>query len=273
MLKVSRSGYYEWLKGGISKRKAENMMLMNEIDDIFQESKRTYGSPRVTEELHRRGLKASRPRVAKLMKNAGLRSKVRKKYKVTTDSNHKYPVAKNHLNRAFSPDRINKVWVSDITYIRTKQGWLYLTIVLDLFDRQIIGWALSKTMHTSKTIIPAWRMAISKRPITQELIFHSDRGIQYACSQFTNILQRYPLVKQSMSRKGNCWDNAVAESFFKTLKTEWVYHYKYSAIIEAELSVFEYIETWYNRRRLHSALGYLTPFEFEMKYYQTNNAA
>jgi len=272
-LKVTRSSYYKWLKGSISKRKAENTMLTNEIVKIFNNSKQTYGSPRITEELRRMDINVSRPRVAKLMKKAGCKSKVKKKYRVTTDSNHKYPIAENILNRNFKPNRINKAWVSDITYIRTRQGWMYLTIILDLFDRQIIGWALSKTMHTNKTIIPAWRMAISKRQITDELIFHSDRGVQYACNRFTNILRSHPLVKQSMSRRANCWDNAVAESFFKTLKTELIYHQKYNTISEAEISVFEYIETWYNRKRLHSSLGYLTPVEFELKYYQVNNAA
>lgn len=273
VLKVSRSSYYKWLKGGISKRKYENQILTNEITKIFHMSKQTYGSPRITMALAKQGFKASKPRVAKLMRLAGLKSKVRKKYRITTDSNHKYSVAENLLKREFNPDRINKVWVSDITYIRTKQGWLYLTIIMDLFDRQIIGWALSRTMHANKTIIPAWMMAISRRKISDELIFHSDRGVQYACNDFKNLLKRNTFVSQSMSRRANCWDNAVAESFFKTLKTECVYHQKYNTINEAELSVFEYIEIWYNKQRLHSALGYLTPYEYEMKYYQIKNVA
>lgn len=273
VLKVSRSSYYKWLKGGISKRKYENQILTNEITKIFHMSKQTYGSPRITMALAKQGFKASRPRVAKLMRLAGLKSKVRKKYRITTDSNHKYPIAKNLLKREFNPGKINKVWVSDITYIRTKQGWLYLTIIIDLFDRQIIGWALSRTMHSSKTIIPAWKMATSRRCITSELIFHSDRGVQYACNEFRKLLKGNLLISQSMSRKANCWDNAVAESFFKTLKTELIYHEKYNTISEAELSVFEYIEIWYNKQRLHSSLGYLTPHEYEMKYYQVKNVA
>lgn len=273
VVKVSRSSYYKWLKGGISKRKYENQILTNEITKIFHMSKQTYGSPRITMALAKQGFKASRPRVAKLMRLAGLKSKVRKKYRITTDSNHKYPVSKNLLKREFNPGRINKVWVSDITYIRTKQGWLYLTIIMDLFDRQIIGWALSRTMHANKTIIPAWMMAISRRKISDELIFHSDRGVQYACNEFRKLLKGNLLISQSMSRKANCWDNAVAESFFKTLKTELIYHEKYNTISEAELSVFEYIEIWYNKQRLHSSLGYLTPHEYEMKYYQVKNVA
>jgi len=270
---MSRSNYYKWLKGGISKRKYENQLLTIEISRIFKVSKQTYGSPRIAAELAIQGFKVSRVRVAKLMRAAGFRSKVKKKYRITTDSNHKYPVAENLLKRELNPERMNKVWVSDITYIRTKQGWLYLTIIMDLFDRQIIGWALSKTMHASKTVIPAWMMAVGRRGITDELIFHSDRGVQYACTQFSELLKRNTLVSQSMSRRANCWDNAVAESFFKTLKTECVYHQKHNTINEAELSVFEYVETWYNRRRLHSSLGYLTPYQFEIKYQQTKKVA
>ena len=273
VLEISRSSYYNWLTGGISSRKLNDNILMDKIKTIFNQSKQTYGSPRITVELERLGHKVSRPKVARLMNRLGLKSKVKKKYRITTDSNHKFPIAPNLVKRDFTPDRINKVWVSDITYIRTKQGWLYLTVIIDLFDRQVIGWSLSKTMHAKNTIIPAWRMAITKRKITEELIFHSDRGIQYACNQFTNILKNHPLVKQSMSRKANCWDNAVAESFFKTLKTELIYHDSYQTRYQAEIAVFEYIEVWYNRKRLHSSLGYVAPMEFELNYYQILNAA
>lgn len=251
----------------------KNLILVDLIKTIFEESKQTYGSPRITIELRKLGHHVSRPKVARLMKQEGLKSKVKRKYRVTTDSDHKFPVAPNLVKRNFTPDKINKVWVSDITYIHTKQGWLYLTIIIDLYDRQVIGWALSKTMHAVNTVIPAWRMAIGKRKITEELIFHSDRGVQYACNQFRNILKNHPLVKQSMSRKANCWDNAVAESFFKTIKTELIYHYRYNTYYEAEISVFEYIEVWYNRKRLHSALGYLTPIEYEFNYYKFLKAA
>jgi len=273
VLEVSRSGFYKWLKSGVSKRKIRNQMLLSEIREIFDVSKQTYGSPRITKELNRRGFKASKPLVAKLMRNAGIRSKVKRKYKITTDSNHKYPVAENLLKRNFNPTSLNKAWVSDITYIRTKQGWLYLTIILDLFDRQIIGWSLSKTMHAKYTIIPAWEMATRNRCLNSKLIFHSDRGIQYACNEFKTLLKKKTMVIQSMSRKGNCWDNAVAESFFKTLKTECVYHQKYKTIQAAKLSVFEYIEGWYNTRRLHSSLGYLTPKEFEYAFCKFKMAA
>jgi transposase InsO family protein len=273
VLKVSRSGYYKWLKGGISRRKLENRLLLSNIKEIFDSSRQTYGSPRISKALERIGIKASKVRVAKLMRTAGLKSKVRKKYRIATDSNHKYPIANDYLKRDFTPNYINKAWVSDITYIRTKQGWMYLTVIMDLFDRQIIGWSLSSTMRTKDTVIPAWRMAISKRRITSELIFHSDRGIQYACNEFKNVLKANVFVKQSMSRKANCWDNAVAESFFKTLKTECVYQQRYNTVKEAEISVFEYIEIWYNRKRLHSSLGYKTPAEYEAFFFYLKNVA
>lgn len=273
VLNVSKSSYYKWLNGGISERAKNDKILKKEIEDIFNMSKQTYGSPRITEELKRRGRVISKPKVAKIMRQLGLESKVKRKYKTTTDSNHKFPVAANIIKRNFKPERINQTWVSDITYIRTLQGWLYLTTVIDLFDRQVVGWSLSQTMYTADTVIPAWNMAVRKRKITQELIFHSDRGVQYACMEFTNLIAKHKLVKQSMSRKGNCWDNAVAESFFKTLKAELVYHYKYTTIQQAKVSVFEYIEGWYNTRRLHSSLGYMTPVEYEMNYYRILNAA
>jgi transposase InsO family protein len=197
-----------------------------------------------------------------MMRSDGLRSIIKKKYRVsTTDSNHNLPVAKNHLNRKFKVKRPGKVWVSDITYIRTNQGWLYLTIIMDLYDRKIIGWALSQTMSTIDTVMAAWRMALINRPISSELTFHSDRGVQYASIEFREALASR-LVRQSMSRKGNCWDNAVAESFFKILKSELIYHNRYFNRKHAKTEVFEFIEIWYNRKRRHSYLGYLTPEEF-----------
>ena len=180
VLDVSRSCYYRWYNGGISKRKKENQELSLIITEVFEESKRRYGSPRITEELRRRGVFVSRPRVAKLMRYNGLRSKVKKQYRVTTNSNHKLAISENLLNRNFNPTGLNQAWVSDITYIRTLEGWLYLTTIIDLYDRQVIGWSLSKTLFTKETIIPAWKMATSKRKINHQLIFHSDRGIQYA---------------------------------------------------------------------------------------------
>ena len=262
VLGVSRSGYYGWLKREPSKREVENRNLMEQIRNIHKKSKRTYGSPRITRELKEKNVYVSRPRIARLMRKAKIRGIAKKKFVATTDSKHNYSVAANLLNRSFTTSRQGDVWVSDITYIRTGGGWLYLTVIIDLWDRKVIGWSTSKTLKAQDTVIPAWRMAIASRPVTEKLIFHSDRGVQYACTEFKKQLFSNTLVIQSMSRKGDCWDNAVAESFFKTIKTEWIYRHKYATRKQAELSVFEYIETWYNTQRRHSSLNYLSPAEF-----------
>ena len=260
VLKVSTSGYYKWLCKKPSNRAIRNAMLTKEIRAIYWANKGRYGSPRIVKELNMNGFKVSKVLVAKLMKQECLRSIVRKKYKVTTDSSHKYPVVENVLNREFTVNAKNKVWVSDITYINTAQGWTYLTTIIDLLDRKVIGWALSKTMHTRQTSIAAFKMALINRPIKpdQSLIYHSDRGIQYACEEFVTEISKHKNITRSMSRKGNCWDNAVAESFFKTLKTELIYHNKYQTRQQAELSIFEYIETFYNIKRRHKQLNNLT---------------
>jgi transposase InsO family protein len=221
---------------------------------IYDNSKRTYGSPRIALALKGQGIQVSRNRVARVMKKEGLRSIIGKKFVVTTDSRHNYPVVENLLDRNFKVNGTGKVWVSDITYVRTSQGWLYLTVIIDLGDRKVIGWSLSSSLKTINTTVPAWIMAVRNRPITQELIFHSDRGIQYACNEFKNLLAGYRWVRRSMSRKGDCWDNAVAESFFKNLKVECVYQNRYRTRKEAAISIFEYIETWYNTGRIHSTL-------------------
>ena len=255
VFKISKSSYYHWLKNGPSKRWLENEELLVRINTIFEYSLKTYGSPRIKEELQAQGFQVSRPRVAKIMKAAGIRARIPRRFVVTTDSRHNYPVAPNILNREFAASRPGQVWVSDITYIKTNRGWLYLTVIIDLFDRKVVGWSMSKGMTAEETIIAAWRMAVNNRPINQELIFHSDRGVQYACTKFTNILNVNKWVQRSMSRKGNCWDNAVAESFFKTIKIESVYNETYQNHDHAKLSLFKWIETWYNRKRRHSALG------------------
>lgn len=262
VLGVSRSGYYAWLEREPSKREVENLNLMERIHKIHKKSKGTYGSPRITKELKENSVYVSRPRIARLMRKANIRSVVKKKFVATTHSKHNYPVAPNLLNRDFSASYKGHVWVSDITYIRTLEGWLYLTIIIDLWDRKVVGWSTSKTLKAYNTVIPAWLMATANRPISERLIFHSDRGVQYACTEFKNQLSAYPMVIQSMSRKGDCWDNAVAESFFKTIKTEWIYRHKYTTRKQAEISVFEYIETWYNTQRKHSYLNYLSPAEY-----------
>jgi putative transposase len=224
------------------------------IRSIYFKSRRSYGSPRIHLKLKQLGFRVSKNRVSAIMRKEGLRSVIRKKFVVTTDSRHNYPVVENLLNQNFMVSGPGQVWVSDITYIRTSQGWLYLTVIIDLWDRKVVGWSLSRSLKAVDTVIPAWIMAVKNRPITRELIFHSDRGIQYACNEFRKLLESYSLVERSMSRKGNCYDNAVAESFFRNLKMEWVYQKKYRSRMQAALSVFEYIESWYNTERIHAAL-------------------
>lgn len=262
---ISKSGYYDWLQREPSVRWQENEYLLTRITKIFALSGQSYGSPRITKELNKEGIKISRTRVARIMKSAGLFARRRRKFVPTTDSKHDYPIAPNVLNRQFKADRENQVWVSDLTYVRTDAGWLYLTVIIDLYDRKVIGWSMSEGLSASETIVLAWIMAITNRPITRELIFHSDRGVQYACEEFTKLLDKQNgLVIRSMSRKGNCWDNSVAESFFKTIKVEKIYNCHYSNRQQARLSIFEWIETWYNRHRRHSALHYMTIEEFEI---------
>lgn len=262
VFKVSRSGYYRWLNHKPSKRSLDREEIIRDIRKIHQGSKQRYGSPKITESLRELGWRVSRPRVARIMRSEGIKSIVMKKFRgTTTDSKHSYPVAENHLNRNFHADEKGQKWVSDITYIPTKQGWVYLTIIMDLYDRKIIGWALSSTMTTQATTLAAWKMAIGNRPPSQQLLFHSDRGVQYAAYAFTDKLKQYN-VKQSMSRKGNCWDNAVAENFFKILKSELVKQADFNSIFQAKMEIFEFIEIWYNRMRKHKYLDYQTPEQF-----------
>lgn len=275
VFKVSKSGYYNWLKLGPSKRWVYNQKLTSLICDIFEYSYKSYGAPRIQAELKEiYNQYVSRPRVARIMRANYLYARRKRTFRITTNSNHKYPIAPNILEQNFIVARSNQVWVSDITYIQTLQGWMYLTVIIDLFNRKVVGWSMSDNLTAEATIITAWSMATKNNKITEELIFHSDRGSQYASYTFTNIIKSYNgLVKQSMSRKGNCWDNAVAESFFKSLKVEWVYKHNYNKRSDAELSIFSWIETWYNKRRRHSSLGYKTINEFELKMYNQNVAA
>ncbi|MFS4457352.1 IS3 family transposase [Maribacter sp. 2304DJ31-5] len=274
IFKVGKSGYYHWLKRAPSKRWSENGSPTVAIRDIFNESFGSYGAPRARAELLKRGYNVSRPRVAGSMGANGSFAKRRRKFKVTTDSGHDYPLAPNILDRGFTVSAQNRVRVSDTTYIKTGEGWTYPTVIVDLFHRKVVGWSMGKTLETADTIIPAWKMAIRSNNITKELIFHSDRGSQYAGHDFANILKDHNgLVVRSMGRKGNCRDNAVAESFFKSLKVEWVYHQDYRLRSEEELSIFQWIETWYNRKRIHSTLDYRTIEEFENEMYNQKTAA
>lgn len=275
VMEVSTSGYYKWAKSIPSAQKQRRTMLVQQIKNVHLKSRCTYGSPRITQELRSNSIRVSQPLVAKLMRENNIRSVVKKKFKATTDSSHGYAVVENKLMRNFAVRRQNQVWVSDITYIETKEGWAYLTVVIDLFDRKVIGWSLSKRMYASQTSIPALRMALLNRPLDpmRPLLFHSDRGIQYACTEFVKVIARSKNIERSMSRKGNCWDNAVAESFFKSLKVECVYQNRYDSRQSADLSVFEYIEGWYNTNRRHKHLNNQTIKEFNQSINNLKNAA
>jgi len=266
VLNVSRSGFYEWRRRPRSSREIENARFDVEIRAIYEASKRRYGSVKITRELKKRGKKYSRNRVANRMRKMDIASKVRKKFKATTNSKHNYPVAPNLLNRNFTTSAANGVWVSDITYIWTKSGWMYLTVFIDLFSRLVTGWSVSSSLG-HEMVTEALQRAIWRRKPPKGLMIHSDRGVQYACDGFRNKLKKHGFV-QSMSRKGDCWDNAVAESFFKTLKTELIYHIDFSNIHQVEQEIFEYIELFYNRGRLHATLGYKTPDDFEQLEYK-----
>ncbi len=256
---VSRGGYYSWLRRPESKRDIENRNLKTEIRSIHAASQKRYGSPKIYEELKDRSIRCSLKRVSRLMREDGLYAKTTKKFKATTNSRHSRPVAGNILERRFNQDAPNKAWVSDITYIPTREGWLYLSTIIDLYSRNVIGWGMKERM-TTQLVTDAFNMALMKR--TPPLIHHSDRGSQYASEEFQNLLRNHG-VQCSMSGKGNCYDNAVAESFFGTLKKELVYFEDYKTRDEAKRSIFEYIEIFYNRKRRHSSLGYKSPVEFE----------
>jgi len=262
VLGVSRSGYYSWAGRTPSERSRQNKKLSKAIKKTWENSYKLYGSPRIHEALLRDGWQASRSRIARLMRAEGIASQIRPKWIQTTDSSHHWPVADNLLDRNFDPNELGVALVGDITYILTKQGWVYLTTVMDLGDRQIIGWSLSKTMHAQDTSLAALKMALARRKLSAGALFHSDRGVQYACGEFTRLLKSRRIT-QSMSRKGNCWDNAPAESFFKTLKTEMPMPKAFESYQQLRTAVFSFIELWYNRKRLHSSLGYKTPAEAE----------
>lgn len=261
ILDVSRSGYYNWSKRSLSQREQENNILKQKIAQIYWQSRGTYGSPRIHKQLSKEGIKCSKKRVERLMREQGLKARQKRKFKNTTDSNHDLPIKRNILNRQFKVSQPNKVWVSDITYIYTKEGWLYLAIIIDLYGRKVVGWSMNERI-TKELVLEALEMAINRRKPARGLIFHSDRGSQYASHEFQRMLWEHGFIS-SMSRKGNCWDNAVSESFFSTLKTELIYQNQYESRGEAKRDIFQYIEIFYNRFRLHSALGYKSPEEYE----------
>jgi putative transposase len=262
VLEVHRSGYYKWRKRGVTEREQRRVDLLSRIKEIFfDESRQTYGSPRIYNQLQQEGWKVNHKTVERLMKENGISPQRRRRYKSTTDSKHPLPVNDNVLNREFSADRPNEAWVSDITYVETHEGWLYLAAFIDLYSRKVVGWSMSKSLD-AEVVVNAYQMALNNRG-THPLVVHSDRGCQYASALFRKILSDHCI--QSMSRKGNCWDNAVSESFWKTLKSELVYHHSFRTRDEARTAIFEYVEIFYNKRRSHSSLGYLSPEEFELK--------
>jgi len=263
VLNVSRSGYYSWIRDGGGIRQRENERLLVNIRAAYVRGRGTYGSPRVTAELRANGIPCGRNRVARLMQSNGIKAKTKRRFKATTKSRHDFLVADNVLNQRFSVAAANKVWVSDITFIWTREGWLYLAAILDIFNRQIVGWSMGDTL-SHEILAEALHKALMQRKPDTGVMFHSDRGTQYASYAFRELMERHGFV-QSMSSSGNCYDNALMESFFHTLKTELTYFEKYQTRQEARGSVFEYIEVFYNRVRRHSSLDYCSPVEFERR--------
>jgi putative transposase len=272
-LGVTRAGYYAWERRreapptGRARRRDE---LAREIREVYADSRGTYGSPRVYHQLRAQGVEVCENTVAKLMREEGIRSVVRRRFKVrTTDSAHGHPVAPNLLGRDFAAEAPDRKWAADLTYVATDQGWLYLAVVLDLCSRRVVGWAMADHLR-AQLCTDALDMALERRRPGQGLVHHgstelaevSDRGVQYACGEYRDLLRSHG-IECSMSRRGDCYDNAAAESFFKTLKAELVYHEHYATREQARRSIFEYVEVFYNRRRLHSSLGYVSPERFE----------
>jgi len=264
VLGVSRSGYYAWHHRLPSESQRTNEQLALQIAEIHQQSHQTYGSPRIVKALRQQGFCCNRKRVVRLMQLHHIRAKTKRRFKVTTHTDHLLPVANDLVQQNFAVSAPNRVWTSDITYLWTREGWVYLAVILDLYARCIVGWELSSRL-TADLVTLALQRAVDWRQPEPGLILHSDRGSQYASQEVQMLLEHYT-IRQSMSAKGNCYDNAVTESFFHTLKTEHTFFQRYESRQEARSSIFEYIEVFYNRQRLHSTNGYLSPFEFEKLY-------
>lgn len=265
-LKLTRSSYYSWNSnaGKRANKIKRNQVLLNSIKAVHASSKKRYGSPKITKTLNKNNVKCSQKAVSKLMSKNNIRSIVNKKFKATTNSKHNLPVFDNILNRQFMVSSPNFAWVSDITYISTSEGWLYLATVIDLYSNQVIGHAMSDRM-TKQLVINALEKALKLRNYPTGVIVHTDRGSQYASNAYKAVLNQHKLIG-SMSRKGNCWDNAVAENFFGIIKKEYINLIKFDTRNQAKLGIFDYIEGWYNTQRIHSKLGYLTPLEFNDLY-------
>ena len=260
-LRVSRSGYYAWATRKPSLRKQQDEQLVVEIKTAHEASRGSYGSPRIVRDLKERGFRVGRRRVARLMRDNGITGHAPKRFRRTTDSKHGFEVADNVLNREFEVDAPDKVWATDITYIRTWQGWMYLAVVVDLFSRRVVGWSMATHMRTG-LVLGALQMALGRRSPRLDLLAHSDRGSQYASHRYRQELQQRGITC-SMSRKADCWDNAVVESFFATLKKELIHRRPWPSIRAARTAIAEYVEVFYNRKRRHSTLGYVSPAEFE----------
>jgi len=260
-LKVSRGGYYRWQNHVPGQREQDNERLLEKIKKIFKKGRKVYGSPRIHAELNAEGETCGRKRVARIMKDHGIKAKTKRKFKCTTDSEHQHPIAPNLVEQRFLADDINQLWLSDITYIWTQEGWLYLAAILDVHSRKIVGWSL-KTRLYKEIVTEAIHQALGRRQIMPDTIFHSDRGSQYASHEVSSLLKEKGF-KQSMSGKGNCYDNAMMESFFHTLKTELVHDRRFATRDEAKQCIFDYIEIFYNRERRHSGINYMTPAQFE----------
>jgi putative transposase len=261
-LQVSRSAYYDWLHRIPSTHAKDDADLTGILQNEFNKSRATYGTRRLKAALLGRDRAVSRRRIGRLMREAGLACKTQRKFKATTNSQHDLPIAPNHLDRQFKVMQPNQVYAGDITYIPTQEGWLYLAVVIDLYSRQVVGWSMAEHMRT-KLVNDALLMAVWKRKPEKGLMWHTDRGSQYASESHRALLARHG-IRQSMSRKGNCWDNSVSESFFHTLKTELVHQQTYQTRAEARQAIFEYIEVFYNRERLHSTNGYMSPMDYEL---------
>ena len=267
VLEVARAGYYAWRKRKPSKRAHENEQLAVKIAEVHKGSRGSYGSPRVHAELCTQGFDVGRNRIARIMREEGILGRRKPRFRLTTDSDHKLPVAKNLLDRQFMADEPDAAWVADISYVWTQQGWLYLAVILDLFSRRVVGWSMAEHMRT-ELVLDALRAALGSRlPSEAGLLFHSDRGSQYASEAYQDALDEHGITC-SMSRRGNCWDNAVAESFFSTLKTELVHNVIFLTRDSARYAIAEWIEIFYNGKRRHSSLGYATPLEAEQRYYE-----
>jgi transposase InsO family protein len=268
LLIVSRSAYYQWRsqQSGLSERQQRREQVEEKIRAIHARSKGTYGSPRITAQLRREGTLVNEKCVAKIMEEKNIRAKTKKRFKVTTNSTKTKNAAPNLVQQDFSAARPNQLWTSDMTYIWTREGWLYLAIILDVFARRVVGYAMSARLSAS-LVTSALHQALTHRQPPVELMLHSDRGSQYASDEVRSMIVAHRLV-QSMSGTGNCYDNAITETFFHTLKTEMVHWERFETRDEARRKIFEFIEVWYNRQRLHSSLGYTTPMEFEHRFHQ-----